>query len=71
MQILLDVVLFREAGNVKLVLLVVRVDQVLENSAGFPQNDARVGIFDGGCAAVGVDVDEGGFLDVVVGDETL
>lgn len=35
-QVLLNVVLFREGGNVELVLLVVRVDQILENSAGFP-----------------------------------
>lgn len=35
-QVLLDVVLFGKTGNVELVLLVVRVDQVLENGAGFP-----------------------------------
>lgn len=70
-QVLLDVVLFREAGNVELVLLVVRVDQILEDGAGFPESDARIGIFNGRSAAVGIDVDEWGLLDVVVGDETL
>lgn len=35
-QVLLDVVLFGESGNVELVLLVVRVDEVFEDGAGFP-----------------------------------
>lgn len=70
-QELLEVVLFRKAGDAELVILVVRVDEVLQDGARLPQGDARVGVFDGGCAAVGVDVGVGRLLDGVVGDVAL
>lgn len=71
MQELLEVVLFRKAGDAELVILVVRVDEVLQDGARLPQGDARVRVFDGGRAAVGVDVGVGRLLDGVVGDVAL
>lgn len=44
---------------------VVELDEILVDGAGFPEGEARVGVLDGGYAAVGVDVGEGLLLDVV------
>jgi hypothetical protein len=46
-------------------LCVVHLDQVLVDGARLPQGDVRVGVFNGGNAPIGVDVNEGLLLDVV------
>jgi hypothetical protein len=43
---------------------VVLVDQVLDDGAGFPEREVGVGVVDRGHAAVGVDGEEVGLLDV-------
>lgn len=60
------------AGDAELVVLVVRLDEVLGDGAGLPEDEvAVVGVRDGGEAPVGVDLEEVGglgVLDVVEGE---
>jgi hypothetical protein len=46
-------------------LRVVLLDQVLYDSARFPEHEIGIGVFDGGVASVGVDVDEGLLLYII------
>lgn len=55
-------VLLREAGVADGLALVVGLDQVLVNGTGFPEGEARVGVGDGGDAAVEVDLGDVGGL---------
>ena len=50
------------------VLGVVHLGYVLVDGAGFPEGEPRVGVLDGGGAAVAVDVGEGLLFDVVEAD---
>ena len=52
--------LWRPGRETEAVLRVVALDEVLEDGAGFPEGDVRVGVVDGGDAAVGVDGEVGG-----------
>ena len=62
---LLRVVRLGRAGReTKAVLRVVALDEVLEDGAGLPEGDVGVGVVDGGDAAVGVDGEVFGLLDV-------
>lgn len=70
-QKLLEVVFLGKGRDVELVVLVVRVDQVLEDGARLPQCDARVGILNRGCSAVWVDTNVGLLLDGIVGHKAL
>lgn len=65
-QPLLQEVLFGEGGVGELVGLVVGVDEVLDDGAGFPQRDVCVWVLDGGDAAVGVDFLVVGLLELRV-----
>lgn len=47
------------SGEANGVLLIVGFDEVFDDSAGFPERDTGVGIFDGGDTAVGVEFLEG------------
>lgn len=47
------------------VVAVIFLNEVLANSARLPDGQGGVGVFDGGDAAVRVDVDERRFLDLV------
>jgi hypothetical protein len=49
----------------KCVAHVVLLNEILDNGAGFPENEACVWVLDGGVAAVGVDGGEGGFFEGV------
>ncbi len=62
-------ILLRELGVGQLALLVVGVDQVVDDSAGFPERDPGVGIFDGWHAAIGVHVGVRLLLDHAEVDE--
>lgn len=67
-QVLLQVPLVRRGGGIQLVLLVVRLDKVLEDGAGLPDSEViGIGINEGRETAVGVDLEEGFVLGV--GDE--
>jgi hypothetical protein len=75
---LLDVVLFRKRVVAESAFLVVGIGEVLDDCGGFPERDAGVGVFDGGDAAVGVDLLERWLLQVghvhvlgLVGDAEL
>jgi len=62
---LLGVVGLGRAGSeTQLVRLVVALDEVLDDGAGLPEGDARVGVVDGGEPAVGVDGEVLGLLEV-------
>ena len=53
----------RSGDETKAVLRVVAFDEVLEDGAGFPEGDVRVGVVDGGDAAVGIDGQVCGFFE--------
>ena len=64
-QPLLGVVeLGRSGCETQAVLRVVALDEVLEDGAGLPEGEVRVGVVDGGDAAVGVDGEVFGLFDV-------
>ena len=62
------VVLGRAGRETEAMLRVVAFDEVLENGAGLPEGDVRVGIMDGGDAAIGIDGEIFGLFDVREGD---
>jgi len=62
--LLCEICLLAARGEADFVVLVVLVNQVLDDGAGFPQREVGVGIDDGGHAAVGVELGELGALDV-------
>lgn len=68
-QVLLSVVLLGRRGIADLVVLVVCIHQVLQDSTGLPQGDAGVRVFNGRGATVGVDLSISLALDI--GYETL
>jgi hypothetical protein len=49
----------------KFVFHVVLLNKILDNGAGFPEDETGVWVLDGGVAAVGVDGGEGGFFEGV------
>jgi hypothetical protein len=49
----------------KFVFHVVLLNKILDNGAGFPEDETGVWVLDGGVAAVGVDRGEGGFFERV------
>ena len=56
--------LWRSGRETEAVLrAVVALDEILEDGAGFPEGDVRVGVVDGGDAAVGVDGEVFGGFD--------
>ena len=66
---LLRVVEVRRSGReTEAVLGVVALDEVLEDGPGLPEGDVRVGVVDGGDAAVGIDGEVFGGFDVREGD---
>ena len=58
----------RSGRETEAVLRVVALDEVLEDGAGLPEGDVRVGVVDGGDAAVGIDGEVFGVFDVRDGD---
>lgn len=64
MQPALRVPLLLALGIAELVLLIVRLEQVLDDGAALPDLHARGRVFDGWDAAVGVDGLEGVFFEV-------
>lgn len=59
MKVLLQVPLISRGGGIELVLLVVRLDNVLEDGAGLPDGEVvDVGVDEGRETAVGVDLEK-------------
>ena len=68
-QVLLQVPLVGRVGGVELVLLVICLDNVLEDSSRLPEGEVVVvGVDDGGKAAVGIDFKEPVHLRVLDDD---
>jgi len=59
-------VLLRARGVAQAVILVIGIKEVIDDGAGLPQLEARLGIFNRWHAAVGVDGLEGIFLQVAL-----
>ena len=66
--LLREVRLGRSGRETQAALRVVALDEVLEDGAGLPEGDVGVGVVDGGDAAVGVDGEVFGLLDVREGN---